>query len=226
MQVFSRHLSHNILNALTVAAGFFRKIRQETQLNDSQGHKWNIIEQKFKLIEEIVTGYNDYTNAISMQMEEVMELTGFISHLAKELKSKTFSKNFSAFLYNFLEQYNLEIDLRSDKQYTIDGSPVFLKMALCYIIKDSIRYFDEFIPLSFNLVTEDFNNKLRVSLVVMDVDVPSAILDTMLQPWNHQVLSQSFDYWGIVIANVIIEKTRRQNELVKQPEGLAYIIEF
>jgi len=223
---FSRHLSHNILNALTVAAGFFRKIRQETVLNDSQGHKWNIIEQKFKLIEEIVTGYNDYTNAISMQLEQVIDISSFMASLACELEAKTFSKNFSAFLYNFTDEYTLTTDLKSQKCHNIDGSPVFLKMALCYILKDSIRYFDEFTPLKFKLTTEDVGCRLKVSLKVPDVDVPSAILDTMLQPWNHQVLSQSFDYWGIVIANVIIEKHGGKMSLIKDEQGLAYILEF
>jgi len=223
---FSRHLSHNILNALTVAAGFFRKIRQETELTDSQGHKWNIIESKFKLIEEIVTGYNDYTNAISMQMDEKFDLTSFIGKLSSELADKSFSKNFSAFLYNFINQYSLKPNIKYNDAYQIEGSTVFLKMALCYILKDSIRYFDEFAPLSFEFTTENINNKYTILITVPDVDVPSAILDTMLQPWNHQVLSQSFDYWGIVIANVIIEKHGGNLSLCKTPAGLSYKLEF
>jgi len=223
---FSRHLSHNILNALTVAAGFLRRIRQESNLTDSQGHKWNIVEQKCKLIEEIVTGYNDYTNAISMQREETFDLAQFINQLALELKEKTFSKNFSAFLYYFLDQYNLDVSTHFTKSYPVEGSKIFLKMALCYIIKDSIRYFDEFTPLNFKIVTEDMNGRLTVMVHVPSVDLPGAILDTMLQPWNHQVLSQSFDYWGIVIANVIIEKHGGSLSLRKEADGLSYIIEF
>lgn len=223
---FSRHLSHNILNALTVAAGFLRKIRQEACLNDSQGHKWNIVEQKCKLIEEIVTGYNDYTNAISMQMEEEFDLPVFLENLTAELKDKTFSKNFSAFLYYFMDQYTLTTNLNFKGKFPVSGSTMFLKMALCYIIKDSIRYFDEFIPLSFNIITEKMNGRLGVIIHVPGVDVPSAIMDTMLQPWNHQVLSQSFDYWGIVIANVIIEKHGGNMSLRKEQDGLSYILEF
>lgn len=223
---FSRHLSHNILNALTVAAGFLRKIRQETCLTDSQGHKWNIIEQKCKLIEEIVTGYNDYTNAISMPMEEKFDLTAFMTGLTKALAEKTFSKNFSAFLYYFLDQYTLENEFRVKEEYPVEGSTMFLKMALCYILKDSVRYFDEFVPLNFRIIAEVINNRFTIMIHVPGVDVPSAILDTMLQPWNHQVLSQSFDYWGIVIANVIVEKHGGSMNLRKEPDGLSYILEF
>ncbi|MGD9807096.1 MAG: PAS domain S-box protein [Deferribacterales bacterium] len=223
---FSRHLSHNILNALTVAAGFLRKIKQEVCITDSLGHKWGIVEQKCKLIEEIVTGYNDYTNAISMQTEETFDLAEFVSQLANEISEKTFSKNFSAFLYNFLDQYEMSVSSRFKEPYSIEGSTMFLKMAFCYILKDSIRYFDEFTPLHFKLVTENTDGRLTVMIQVPDVDVPSAILDTMLQPWNHQVLSQSFDYWGIVIANVIIEKHGGTMTLRKEPDGLSYIIEF
>lgn len=223
---FSRHLSHNILNALTVAAGFLRKIRQETCVNEATGHKWNIIEQKCKLIEEIVTGYNDYTNAISMQMEEEFDMNDFLTVTASELASKTFSKNFSAFLYNFVEQYSLKLIMDFKGQYMVHGSKMFMKMALCYILKDSIRYFDEFAPLQFELFTEKINGHFALIVKVPGVDVPSAILDTMLQPWNHQVLSQSFDYWGIVIANVIVEKHGGTMSLRKEDRGLSYIIEF
>lgn len=223
---FSRHLSHNILNALTVAAGFLRRIKQETELSDSQGHKWGIIEQKLKLIEEIVTGYNDYTNAISMQMEEKFDLTSFLGALTAELRDKSFSKNFSAFLYYFYDQYDMELDLNFNRPYMVEGSTMFLKMAFCYILKDSIRYFDEFSPLHFRIFTQETNSRFTIMIHVPGVDVPSAILDTMLQPWNHQVLSQSFDYWGIVIANVIVEKHGGSMSLRKETDGLSYIIEF
>jgi len=223
---FSRHLSHNILNALTVAAGFLRKIKQETCTNEQQGHKWGIIEQKCKLIEEIVTGYNDYTNAISMQSEEDFDLNLFTAELCRELADKTFSKNFSAFLYNFLDQYHMECSGSFAGEYRTSGSRMFLKMAVCYILKDSIRYFSEYTPISFRLITRDLNGKLAVEIHVPGVDVPAAILDTMLQPWNHQVLSQSFDYWGIVIANVIVEKHGGIMTLEKKESGLSYILEF
>ncbi|ADD67611.1 putative PAS/PAC sensor protein [Denitrovibrio acetiphilus DSM 12809] len=223
---FSRHLSHNILNALTVAAGFLRKIKQEACINDAMGHKWNIVEQKCKLIEEIVTGYNDYTNAISMQSEERFDIVRFTHSLSKEIADKTFSKNFSAFLYNFLDQYNLTVTPKFKGSFEVEGSEMFLKMALCYIIKDSIRYFDEYVPIDFNFITEKNGSHFTVIVEVQGVEVPAAILDTMLQPWNHQVLSQSFDYWGIVIANVIIEKHGGTMTLRKEKHGLSYSIQF
>jgi PAS domain S-box-containing protein len=223
---FSRHLSHNILNALTVAAGFLRKIKQEVCINDSLEHKWGIVEQKCRLIEEIVTGYNDYTNAISMQPEEEFDMAEYLHTLLSELSDKTFSKNFSAFLYNFLDLYELNVELGFDGKYMCSGSTMFLKMALCYIMKDSIRYFDEFAPINMKITTCNIGDRMEVMLHVADVEVPDAILDTMLQPWNHQVLSQSFDYWGIVIANVIIEKHGGTMTLRKESDGLSYIIEF
>jgi PAS domain S-box-containing protein len=223
---FSRHLSHNILNALTVAAGFLKKIKKETCISDSVGHKWGIVEQKCKLIEEIVTGYNDYTNAISMQQDEDFNLNEFVQGLFSELKEKTFSKNFSAFLYNFTTQYKAEANFDFDKPVPVQGNTLFLKMALCYIIKDSIRYFEEYTPLEFEIETKELNGRFCIIMRLPQVDVPSAILETMLQPWNHQVLSQSFDYWGIVIANVIIEKHGGTMSLKKSDDGLFYTIEF
>ncbi|MGE4318786.1 MAG: PAS domain S-box protein [Deferribacterales bacterium] len=223
---FSRHLSHNILNALTVAAGFLRKIRSETSLNEQQEQKWNVIEHKCRLIEEIVTGYNDYTNAISMRLEDTVDIAEFISDTAKELADKTFSKNFSAFLFYFTDQYTLTTEFNHKKGYEIHASKMFLKMALCYMLKDSIRYFDEYAPLNFKLRTESVNGRFCVILRLYGVDVSSAILETMLQPWNHQVLSQSFDYWGIVITNVIVEKHGGIMSLRKDSEGISFVIEF
>lgn len=223
---FSRHLSHNILNALTVAAGFLRKIRSESVINEQQEQKWNVIEHKCKLIEEIVTGYNDYTNAISMRIEEEIDLASFVHETAHELAEKTFSKNFSAFLFNFTDQYELTTEFNFSGECPVKASKMFLKMAMCYMLKDSIRYFDEYVPLRFKLMTEKVNGRFCIILRVYDVDVSTAILGTMLQPWNHQVLSQSFDYWGIVITNVIVEKHGGIMSLRKDSDGLSFIIEF
>lgn len=223
---FSRHLSHNILNALTVAAGFLRKIRSETVINEQQEQKWNVIEHKCRLIEEIVTGYNDYTNAISMRIDEDIDLAAFVHQTAKELEEKTFSKSFSAFLFYFTDQYELTTEFNYNGEYNIRASRMFLKMAMCYMLKDTIRYFDEYAPLKFKLSTENVNGRFCIILKVFEVDVSTAILDTMLQPWNHQVLSQSFDYWGIVITNVIVEKHGGIMSLRKDSEGLSFIIEF
>ncbi|WP_303851224.1 PAS domain-containing protein [Seleniivibrio woodruffii] len=223
---FSRHLSHNILNALTVAAGFLRKIRSESDVNEQQAQKWSVVEHKCRLIEEIVTGYNDYTNAISMRLDENFDVAGFLRSVIEEVRDKTFSKNFSAFLYNFLDQYTMTTEFKDNKEFSMQGSRMFLKMAVCYIIKDSIRFFDEYVPLRFKITTEELKDKLIIEIRLHDVDVDTAIINTMLQPWNHQVLSQSFDYWGIVISNVIVEKHGGAMHLRKDSAGLSFIIEF
>ena len=223
---FSRHLSHNILNALTVAAGFLRKIRSESEVNEQQAQKWSVVEHKCRLIEEIVTGYNDYTNAISMRLDENFDVAGFLRSVIEEVRDKTFSKNFSAFLYNFLDQYTMTTEFKDNKEFTMHGSRMFLKMAVCYIIKDSIRFFDEYVPLRFKITTEEQKDKFIIEIRLHDVDVDTAIINTMLQPWNHQVLSQSFDYWGIVISNVIVEKHGGTMHLRKDSAGLSFIIEL
>ncbi|MGE4267360.1 MAG: PAS domain S-box protein [Deferribacterales bacterium] len=223
---FSRHLSHNILNALTVAAGFLRKIRSESNLNEQQEQKWNVVEHKCRLIEEIVTGYNDYTNAISMRLDEDFNIAEFLRTVIGEVRDKTFSKNFSAFLYNFLDQYTMTTEFKDNANFTAHGSRMFLKMAICYIIKDSIRFFDEYVPLKFRITTEQKKDRFTIEIHLHDVDVDTAIINTMLQPWNHQVLSQSFDYWGIVISNVIVEKHGGAMHLRKNSAGLSFIIEF
>jgi len=223
---FSRHLSHNVMNALTVASGFMKHIRKESATNETLEHKWGIIESKCKLIEEIVTGYNDYTHAISLKPDEEIELFEFTSSLLKELKEKSFSKQFSAFLYNFTDQYNLDFIISDDERFNFSGSRMFLKMALCYIIKDSIRYFDEYLPLDFRVELKSNHERFDILIDVKGVSIPPAIVETMLKPWEHQALSQSFDYWGIVIAKSIIENHSGVMIISKEDSGFSINISF
>lgn len=222
---FSRHLSHNILNALTVSSGFIKKIKGRCE-NTKIDPMWKIVDDKCMVIEEIVTGYNDYTNAISMKVKDRVDLKSFYESLIKDLALKEFEKTFSAFLYNFTDSYSISYNFSYKNIFEIDCNIHFLKLALCYIIKDTIRFFSDSLPLSFHVKTIDHYGRFALKVEVHNVEVNQDILDTMFQPWNHQMLSQSFDYWGIVIANVIAEKHGGLVHLKREDYGVSFIIGF
>jgi len=223
---FSRHLSHNILNALTVAVGFLTKIKKTIELEGRTKHYWDIVEDKFRLVEEIVTGYNDYTNAINLKTRDELELNSFYSELIESIAGKKFEKTFSAFLYNFTELYDINFDFKFEGACLLQGNKHFLKLGLCYIIKDTIRFFNDDLPLHFDVKTGLTGNRFYVKVRVVGVHVEQEVLDTMTAPWNHQMLSQSFDYWGIVIANVISERHGGVMHLNLVEDGVEIIMEF
>lgn len=202
----SRHLSHNILNALTVAGGFLKKIKESAEQTDMMKHRWQIVDDKFKLIEEIITGYNDYTNVINLKYTDNLNIADFFHGLIRAVAVKKFDKTFSAFLYNFTDQYEIDYTFRFMRSCRMEANKNFLKLGFCYIIKDTIRYFGDEPPMKFKITSEVLNGRFAISIYIDDLDVPQPVLETMCQPWNHNMLTQSFDYWGMVIASVIMEK--------------------
>lgn len=223
---FSRHLSHNILNALTAAAGFIRQIKMKSEMNERTKGMWKIVEEKCALIEEIVSGYNDYTNAISLRTMEDISLPAFFEELSTQISRKEFEKTFSAYLYHFLEHYTLDCSFQYPGTVMKHANRMFLKLAFCYLLKDTIRFFEDQTPLSYRVSTQQLGGRFAVVLDVLNVTVQQQILDTMYQPWNHQMLSQSFDYWGITIASVIMERHGGQLHIERTATGMRVILEF
>ncbi|MGE4496637.1 MAG: PAS domain S-box protein [Deferribacterales bacterium] len=222
----SRHLSHNILNALTVAGGFLKKIKESGEQTDMMKHRWQIVDDKFKLIEEIVTGYNDYTNVINLKYTDNLDIADFFHGLIRAVSLKKFDKTFSAFLYNFLDHYEIDCTFRFTRSCRMEANKNFLKLGFCYILKDTIRYFGDEPPMKFKITTEVLHGRFAISIYVDDLDVPQPVLETMCQPWNHNMLSQSFDYWGIVIASVIMEKHGGNLSIEKSNGGMKIIMLF
>jgi PAS domain S-box-containing protein len=223
---FSRHLSHNILNALTVAGGFLKKIKESSEQTDMMKHRWQIVEDKNKLIEEIVTGYNDYTNVINLKYTDNLDIADFYHGLINSVAIKTFDKTFSAFLYNFLDHYEIEYNFKFKGTCRMEANKNFLKLGFCYIIKDTLRYFCDEPPMKFRIETDVYSGRFSIFIYMDDLDVPQPVLDTMCQPWNHNMLSQSFDYWGIVIASVIMEKHGGSLIIERNNGGVRMIMAF
>lgn len=223
---FSRHLSHNILNALTIAGGFLKKIKESSTTTDIMKHRWLIVEDKFKLIEEIVTGYNDYTNVIGLKYTDSLDIADFFHGLVKSVAAKNFDRTFSAFLYNFRDQYDIEYDFRFEGVCRMEANKNYLKLAFCYIIKDIIRYFADEQPMQFRVVTDVYEGRFGVGIYIHNLDVPQPVLDTMCQPWNHNMLAQSFDYWGIVIAAIVIEKHDGKLSIERLNGGIKILMLF
>lgn len=222
---FSRHLSHNVMNALTAAGGFIRQIKAKTQSDLHTQNLWRIIDEKLSLIEEIVAGYNDYTHAASLMTNDRVELYAFFKELVVEIAEKRIDRNFSAYLYKFTDFYRLTYDFSGGSPFPERANKMFLKLAVCYILKDCIRYFGND-ALDCHVSMESGKNGFALLIDIAGVDIQDHIVDTMFRPWDHQMLSQSFDYWGIVIAGTIMEKHNGRVEISKSSAKLRFTMRF
>ena len=223
---FSRHLSHNVMNALTAAGGFIRQIKAKTESDSHIQNLWRIVDNKLSLIEEIIAGYNDYTHAISFKLTESIDLYDFFKDLIMSFSQKEIDRNFTAFLYKFPDSYEVEYDFDQASNFNVLGNKMFIKLAICYVLKDNIRYFSGQLPLKykFSLITDEDYFTLLIDL--FDVDVPDYIIESMFSPWKHTMLSQSFDYWGIVIAGTIVERHHGKASVERIENGLRFSFQF
>ena len=90
------------MNALTAAGGFIRQIKAKTESDAHIHNLWKIVDNKLLLIEEIISGYNDYTHAISFKLTENVDINEFMSQLVISLAEKNVDRNFTVYLYKRL----------------------------------------------------------------------------------------------------------------------------
>ncbi len=223
---FSRHISHNIMNALTAAGGFIRQVKSRTDTDPYMSNMWKIIESKLQLIEEVVLSYSDYTHSLSFKLNNEVNLSKFYKELVMAIADKNIDKDFSAQLYRFTDMYDMAYDFTASDNYTIMGNLQFLKLSLCYIIKDNIRFFSDDVPLSFHVTSRVLNNRFSLTISVLGVEIADQVLNTILEPWDHSIHIQSFDYWGIVIAKQVIERHMGQLEISKIDNGIEILLLF
>ncbi len=223
---FSRHISHNIMNALTAAGGFIRQVKSRTDSDPYMSNMWKIIESKLQLIEEVVLSYSDYTHSLSFKLNNEVNLSTFYKELVTMIAEKHIDQDFSAQLYRFTDMYDMAYDFTASDNYMILGNVQFLKLSLCYIIKDNIRFFLDDIPLSFHVKSSVINNRFSLTILVEGVEIADQVLSTILEPWDHSIHMQSFDYWGIVIAKQVIERHMGQLEICKTDKGIEILLLF
>ena len=223
---FSRHLSHNVMNALTAAGGFIRQIKTKTESDAHIQNLWKIVDNKLLLIEEIIAGYNDYTHAISFKLTENVDINEFMSQLVVSLAEKNVDRNFTAYLYKFTDSYEVEYNLTESRPFHILGNKMFLKLAVCYILKDNIRYFSNCQSLHFKITLSSNSDFFTINIDLEGVEVADYIIESMFSPWKHTMLSQSFDYWGIVIAGTIVERHHGKSKVERIDNGLRFTFEF
>ncbi|MDR0454003.1 MAG: hypothetical protein LBH05_04235 [Deferribacteraceae bacterium] len=202
---FAKHFSHNVLNSLLAAVCFLRQLKPLTEKTEHTDSLWRVVDEKLRFIEELVNGYNDYNHVLNLKMTEELEVSGFYNDLIVAISEKTFGKAFSAYLSFYTSRYNMTYDLQSMDLRTLTASPLFLKLAFCYIIKDTIQYLSfENTVAKFHVVTQSQEDKYTIQITVENISMPQEILNTMFRPWDHQMFAQSFDYWGMAIAHTII----------------------
>ncbi len=224
---FSRHISHNVINALTAAGGFIRQIKAKTENNMLTQNLWQIIEGKLGLIEEIVAAYNDYTHSLTLKAEETTVVADYLADLMGQISSKEIDRRFSAHLYKYVDSYNLDYDASDvGEPFACAINPLFLKLGICYLIKDNIRYFGTGKPLQYKVKSYTENGKFYVRIDLDDVQLTEAVAATMYKPWDHQIQSQSYDYWGIMIASTIMERHNGSLTIVPYEGGVRFNLVF
>ena len=140
---------------------------------------------KLLLIEEIISGYNDYTHAISFKLTENVDINEFMSQLVISLAEKNVDRNFTVYLYKITDSYELEYDLSESRPFHILGNKMFLKLAVCYILKDNIRYFSNCQPLHFKIKLSANNDFFTLFIDLEGVEAPDYIIESMFSPWKH-----------------------------------------
>ena len=103
---------------------------------------------------------------------------------------------------------------------------MFLKLAVCYILKDNIRYFSNCQSLHFKITLSTTSDFFTINIDLEGVEAPDYIIESMFSPWKHTMLSQSFDYWGIVIAGTIVERHHGKSKVERIENGLRFTFEF
>jgi K+-sensing histidine kinase KdpD len=223
---FARHFSHNVLNALLSAGGFLRQLKSQSDKNEHTYTLWKTVDDKLRFIEELVNGYNDYNHVISLQMTENIDIACYYHDLITAISDKTFDKAFSAYLSYQTNNYELSYKLDFDTVYMLPSNPFFLKLAFCYILKDTIRYLSADAAIKFDVRTMARDGKFIMEILVEDTYLQPEIMETMFKPWSHQMFTQSFDHWGIVIAQTIIAKHGGKMSATNTEKDLVYTIEL
>ena len=204
---FARHFSHNVLNSLLAVGCFLRQLKPLTDDTEHSNDLWKIVDNKLRLIEELVNGYNDYNHVLDFKVTEEIEVSSFYHDLVVSITDKTFGKAFSAYLGYYTDRYEMTCDFQNPIAKVLNANPLFLKQAFCYIMKDTIQYLGaENEVINFHVVTESREEGFCVNITVKNISIPPEILKTMFTPWHHQMFAQSFDYWGLAIAQTIIGK--------------------
>jgi K+-sensing histidine kinase KdpD len=224
---FARHFSHNVLNALLSAGGFLRQIKAQTDKSEHTYTLWRVVEEKLRFIEELVNGYNDYNHVTSLKMTDDADVATYFHDLVIAISEKTFDKAFSAYLSYQVNNYELSHQLECNSGHVRRANPFFLKLAFCYILKDTIRYLSTDTSfINFRVKTRSQGGRFILELLVENTHIPPEIMDTMFKPWNHQMFAQSFDYWGVVIAQTIITKHGGKMSAENTKADLLYTIEL
>ena len=204
---FARHFSHNVLNSLLVASSFLRQLKPLTDKSDQADYLWKIVSEKLRFIEELVNGYNDYNHVLTLKMTEEVDVPAFYNELIVSIANKTFEKAFSAYLSYYVNRYSMTYDLHPPSGRLLRANSLFLKLAFCYILKDTIQYLGaDSTTVNFHVVTQSSKDDFSTTIVVKNASMPPEILNTMFKPWHHQMFAQSFDYWGLAIAHSILKE--------------------
>ncbi len=223
----SRHLSHVLLNSLTGAGGWLRKARKAVTSDERLSGYLDIIRGELGKMEEVVRGYQDYVNVMRLNASSLRHSNEFVREFIELLRSGG-----DADLERVLQPVRGILDWGEAQligdDATILMDPAFLRLGLAYLIRGAAVYALRAGRERAMVVlrSEVSGRSALISVTTPGVTVPPELVASMFSPWEHQMLQQTFEDWGITIANGIAERHQGALDIVSGPEETRYELRF
>ncbi len=221
----SRHLSHVLLNALTGAAGYLGRIRKEVGPTGKVERHFDIIAAEMAKMEQVVRGYQDYVDIMNLNPVSLKALDHLMEDLWPRLRDSVKGES-ARILRPVKDCYtleNMELSAGSAAVYVDDR---YFEMGLAYLIRGAVHLTRKAgrRKAELTLATEAAGRTAAVILTTLGVVTPAEVVTGMFSPWEHQMLTQTFDDWGISIANGVAERHNGELEMLTVPEGTRYVL--
>lgn len=221
----SRHLSHVLLNALTSAGGYLKKLIRKAPSGKEPSRYYEIIDREMEKMEEVVRGYQDYVDIMKLRPSSLLKINVFLGAFIK-LVEQGGDKDIDRILRPIRPACRFDEITIAPEDATVSIDPYFLNIGLAYLIKGIIHYAagpaGTEVTLAFRSAVSD--REVTVSLVTLGTITPPETIAGMYSPWDHQMLHQSFDDWGITISHAVAEKHGGKLEILDRPDGTCYTV--
>jgi CheY-like chemotaxis protein len=219
----SRHLSHVLLNALVGAGGYVAKIRKGLDPEPRRDKQFDIVRLEMQRMEDVVRGYQDYVETMRVSPVSLRLADDVLKGLAAMLAGAAGS--------------DVERVLRPVRQAfhvgTVEGDtgPAavlvdswFLELGLAYLVRGAVHHGVRAGKRAATLAVRSRRNDHEVAfdVVLVGLTTPADDIARMFKPWEHQMLSQVFDDWGVNIANAVAERHQGRLEIGTVEEGTRF----
>lgn len=207
---FSRHLSHVLINATLSLGSHLKQVERRTrdcpEASAATSQAWRDLER----VEEVVRGYQDYVALMGIVPREVspfgLAVADFVASLGEE--GDTAVRRIVASVQGRLQLVTRD---NASKHVAVALDPSFFNKGLAYLLRGAVhnalaRGGAE--PVELHLTTWNDHRWAMLELATPGIVTPPDAMASLYSPWLHQMLVQTFDDWGVTIANGMTEQLR------------------